>query len=220
VSARTLGTPASSYRFGEELAHSITHGVGIVLSITGLAVLVALASLRGGATRIATCAIYGTTLILLYVASTLYHSIPLPGVKRVLRVLDHCAIYLLIAGTYTPFALVNLRGAWGWGLFAAVWTLAIAGVVFKSIATGRARVISVILYLLLGWAALWVLVPLSRVVPSRAMALLFAGGLAYTIGVVFYVWKRLPYHHAIWHVFVLAGSILHFFAVLESVIPA
>jgi hemolysin III len=221
MSARTLAvSSASPYRFGEELAHSITHGVGVVLSIAGLALLVTLAALRGGAVRIASCAVYGTTLILLYVASTLYHSIPLPKAKHVLRVLDHCAIYLLIAGTYTPFALVNLRGAWGWGLFAAVWALALAGVVFKSVATGRARAVSIVLYLLLGWCVIWVLAPLSRVVPPRGLVLLLAGGLAYTVGVVFYAWRRLPYHHAIWHLFVLAGSVLHFFAVLESVIPA
>ena len=220
MSARSLAPPAPEpYRFGEELAHSIIHGVGIVLAIVGLSVLVALAAMRGSALHVTACAIYGATLILLYVASTLYHSIPLPGAKRVLRVLDHCAIYLLIAGTYTPFALVNLRGPWGWGLLSAVWALAIAGVVFKSLATGKARILSVVFYLLLGWCVVWVFGPLARVVPARGLQLLFAGGLAYTLGVVFYVWKRLPYHHAIWHVFVLAGSVLHFFAILVSAIP-
>jgi len=220
MSARPLVRSASApYRFGEELAHSIIHGVGIVLAIVGLSVLVALAAMRGHAIHVTACAIYGTTLILLYVASTLYHSIPLPGAKRVLRVLDHCAIYLLIAGTYTPFALISLRGAWGWGLFGAVWGLALAGVIFKSVATGKARILSMVLYLALGWCVIWVLVPLSRVVPVRGLELLFAGGLAYTLGVVFYAWKRLPYNHAIWHVFVLAGSVLHFFAILVSVIP-
>ncbi|MEO8505674.1 MAG: hemolysin III family protein [Acidobacteriota bacterium] len=210
----------SEYGFGEELAHSVTHGIGIVLSIVGLAVLVSLALARGQALHVATCAVYGTTLILLYLASTLYHSISLPRAKRVLRVLDHCAIYLLIAGTYTPFALVSLHGARGWVLFAVVWALAIAGMAFKSVATGRARIFSVVLYLLLGWCALSVLSPLSRAIPAKGMALLFAGGASYTLGVVFYAWKRLPYHHAIWHLFVLAGSIFHFFAVLVSVIPA
>ena len=210
---------ASEYGFGEELAHSVTHGIGVVLSIVGLAVLVTLATARGQALHVATCAVYGTTLILLYVASTLYHSIPLPRAKRVLRVLDHCAIYLLIAGTYTPFALVSLRGARGWVLFGVVWALAIAGMAFKSVATGRARIFSVVLYLLLGWCALSVLAA-SRAIPAKGMALLFAGGASYTVGVVFYAWKRLPYHHAIWHLFVLAGSIFHFFAVLVSVIPA
>lgn len=220
MATRAPAPAAVAYGFAEELAHSILHGVGIVLSIAGLTVLVALAALRGQAVHVATCAIYGTTLVLLYVASTLYHSIPLPRAKRVLRVLDHCAIYLLIAGTYTPFALVSLRGAWGWGLCAAVWALALAGVVFKSVATGRARIVSVLLYLVLGWAAVWVLEPLSRALPPRGLGLLLAGGVAYTVGIVFYAWRRLPYHHAIWHVFVLAGSILHFFAVLVSVIPA
>lgn len=217
IPSAALEEPA--YRFGEELAHSVIHGVGIVLSIVGLAVLVALAAMRGGALHVATCAVYGTTLILLYVASTLYHSIPLPGAKRVLRVLDHCAIYLLIAGTYTPFALVSLRGEGGWALFGVVWTLAAMGVVFKSLATGRARILSVVLYLLLGWCILAVLAPLSRAIPARGVELLFAGGICYTVGVLFYAWKRLPYHHAIWHLFVLAGSTLHFFAVLVSVIP-
>jgi hemolysin III len=212
--------PLPTYPLREEIAHAVTHGIGIVLAITGLTVLVALAFRHGDTWRVTTCAVYGTTLILLYVASTLYHSIPSARAKRVLRILDHCAIYLLIAGTYTPFTLVNLRGPWGWGLFGFVWALAVAGIVFKIVATGRLRVLSVMVYLMLGWCIVVALGPLRQVVPERGMVLLVAGGVAYTLGTIFFGLKKLPYHHAIWHLFVLGGSVLHFFAVLTSVIPS
>jgi hemolysin III len=214
------GLPA--YTLGEEVAHAVLHGVGIVLAIVGLTVLVALAARHGTAWHVTACAVYGTTLVLLYVASTLYHSIPqqaLPRARHVLRVLDHCAIFLLIAGTYTPFTLVNLRGPWGWGLFATVWTLALAGIVFKVLATGKLRVVSVLAYIALGWCIVVALEPLRATVPLRGLVLLVAGGLAYTLGTVFFGLKRMRYHHAVWHAFVLGGSVLHFFAILVSVIP-
>jgi hemolysin III len=209
-----------TYTVAEEIAHGVSHGIGIVLAIAGLAVLVTSAALRGDVWHVATVAVYGTTLILLYTASTLYHSIPLPRAKRVLRILDHAAIYLLIAGTYTPFALVSLRGPWGWGLFVLVWGGAVCGIVFKSVATGRARILSVVLYVLLGWAVVVAARPLAAAVPRGGIALLVAGGIFYTAGLVFFGWKRLRFHHFLWHLCVLAGSVLHYFAILFYVIPA
>jgi hemolysin III len=209
------------YSLGEEVAHSVTHGVGIVLAIAGLTVLVAFAALRGTVWHVVGCSIFGATLVLAYAASTAYHAIPpsLPRAKHVLRVLDHSAIFLLIAGTYTPFTLVNLRGPWGWTLLAVVWTLAVAGIVFKAVLIGRLRVLSVAFYVAMGWLVVVAAKPLAHSVSFGGLALLAAGGVAYTAGVAFYAWGRLPYHHAIWHGFVLAGSILHFLAVLLYVIP-
>ena len=204
---------------GEEIASSVIHGVGVVLAITGLAVLTALAALRGDAWHVVGCAVFGTTLVLLYTASTLYHSIPLPRAKQVLRVLDHSAIYLLIAGTYTPFCLVTLRGPWGFSLLAVVWSLALFGVSSRAALSKRFPVGSVLVYVLLGWAVVVALNPLVRRLAGGGVALLAAGGVLYTAGIAFYGWRRLPYHHAVWHAFVLAGSVMHFFAVLLYVIP-
>jgi hemolysin III len=207
------------FSVAEEIAHGVSHGIGALLAIGGLAALVAAALVRGDAWHVTSAAIYGATLVLLYTVSTLYHAIPQPRAKRILRVLDHSAIYLLIAGTYTPFALVSLRGPWGWSLLALVWTGAIAGIVFKSVALGRARILSVVLYLLLGWAAVFAAGPLARALGPGGLALLLAGGLFYTLGVGFFAWRRLRFHHFVWHLFVLAGSICHYFAVLLFVLP-
>jgi len=207
------------YTTGEEIANSLTHGLGIVLSIIGLVVLTAFASLFGTVWHIVSCSIYGATQILLYTASTLYHSIPLPRAKAVLRVFDHSAVFLLIAGTYTPFLLVNLRGPWGWALFGVIWSLAIAGIALQSILIRQKTWVTTLPYLAMGWVALVGLKPLFESVAPGGLVLLFTGGLAYTVGSVFYVWRRLPYHHAIWHGFVLAGSVCHFFAILFYVIP-
>ncbi len=218
-----MATTAASprYSLGEEIAHSVTHGVGIVLSIAGLAVLVAFAAVKGDAWHIVGCAVFGTTLVLAYTASTVYHAIPgtFARAKRVLRVLDHATIFLLIAGTYTPFCLVNLRGPWGWTLLGVVWGLAVLGIVFKATLIGRWDVLSVIAYVAMGWLVLIAARPLGRSVAPGGIVLLVAGGLAYTAGVAFYAAKRLPYHHAVWHAFVLAGSALHFFTVLFYVVP-
>ena len=207
------------YSFREELANSVTHGIGALLSIGGLAVLIGFASQRGNAWHITTCSIFGSTLILLYVASTLYHSIPLPRTKSILRLVDHSAIYLLIAGTYTPFMLVNLRGPWGWSLFGAVWGIAVAGIILKTTSFGRIAGISSALYLAMGWVVVVAIKPLLGAIEPGGLLLLLLGGLAYTGGVVFYAWKKLPYSHAIWHLFVMTGSALHFFAILFYVIP-
>jgi hemolysin III len=207
------------YSVAEEIAHAITHGVGLLFSVAGLVVLVVFASLRGDVWHIVSCSIYGTTLVLLYTASTLYHAIPSPRAKGVFRILDHAAIYLLIAGTYTPFTLVNLRGPWGWTLFGVVWGLALFGVVLEGVAQQRVRILSVVLYLGLGWLVAIAVKPLLDSVAIGGLVLLLLGGLAYSVGVVVYGWRRLPYHHAIWHVFVMVGSVCHFFAVLFYVIP-
>jgi len=203
----------------EEIVSSAIHGVGIVLSIIGLAVLVGFSARYGNAWHVASVSVFGTTLILLYTASTLYHGIPNPGAKPALRTLDHIAIYLLIAGTYTPFALVSLRGGTGWTLFAVVWTLAILGIVCELTSLKRFRLAAVSLYLGMGWSALAALSPLVANVASGGLWLLFLGGASYTLGVPFYLWKALPFGHAVWHGFVLLGSVLHFFAVLFFVVP-
>lgn len=202
----------------EDLANSLTHGLGVIASIVGLVVLVALATLRGGPLEITAVSIFGASLVLLYTASTLYHSIPIPAAKRVLKVIDHSAIYVLIAGTYTPFALVLLSGSARWWLFGSIWALALAGVGFKLFTTGRFKRLSVALYLAMGWLVVGFTEPVLAAVPAAALWWMLAGGLAYTLGVVFFVWESLPFHHAIWHLFVLAGSVLHYLAVFWYVL--
>jgi hemolysin III len=216
----TSGALIPRYSFGDELASSVIHGVGIVLSIAGLAVLVAFAALHGNALTVVACAVFGTSLVLLYTASTLYHSISVAAARPVLRVLDHIAIYVLIAGTYTPFTLIALPGAWGRSLFVAVWTLALVGSALELGLLRRYHRLAVLLYVGMGWIGMIAFEPLSKHLQTGGIALLIGGGLAYTLGVPFYLWRRLPYHHALWHVFVLTGSVLHFLAVLLYVIPA
>jgi hemolysin III len=204
---------------GEEIANSLTHGLGLALSIAGLTVLVTFAASRGDVWTVTGCAVFGVSLVLLYAASTLYHSLRSRRWRRVLRVFDHAAIFLLIAGTYTPFTLVNLRGPWGWSMFWVVWGLAAAGIMLKLFFTGRFPIASTLIYLFMGWLVLVALKPLFGALPLSGLALLFAGGAAYSAGVAFYLWRRLPYHHALWHLFVLTGSVFHFFAVFCSVVP-
>ena len=208
------------YSFGDEMASSVIHGIGIVLSIAGLAILVAFAALHGNALAVVACAVFGASLVLLYTASTLYHSISATRAKPTLRALDHIAIYVLIAGTYTPFTLLALRGAWGWSLFGAVWTLALVGSALELGVLKRYHKLAVLLYIGMGWIGIVAFGPLSQHLQAGGTVLLLAGGLAYTLGVPFYLWRRLPYNHALWHGFVLVGSVLHFLAVLLYVIPA
>lgn len=203
----------------EEIANAITHGIGLLLSIAGFVVLLVLATLRGTAWHIVACSIYGATLICLYAASTLYHAVISPRVKRALRIFDHSAIYLLIAGSYTPFLLVSLRGPWGWSLFGVIWGLALAGVLFKFWFVERFAILSTAVYIAMGWLVVIAAKPVITHLSLTAMIWLLAGGLAYTGGVIFFAAKRIPYSHAIWHLFVLAGSFCHYFAVLSTVIP-
>jgi hemolysin III len=201
----------------EELANTVTHGIGLVLSVGGFVALLFLAVRRGSLWPIVSCAIYGSTLVCLYAASTLCHGVPWPRLRRAFLIFDHCAIYLLIAGTYTPFLLVNLRGAEGWSLFGVMWGLAAAGVLFQLRFVGHFPMASTSLYVLMGWLGVVAIKPMLAHVPSDSLVWLLAGGLAYTVGVIFYAWKRLPYHHMIWHMFVMAGSALHYVAILHCV---
>jgi hemolysin III len=214
-----LPHPLPNYSRSEERANTIISAVSTVLAIVGSAVLIVSAVKYGGAWHIVSCSIFATTLILLYTASTLYHGTHSPRIKHSMRVLDHSAIFLLIAGTYTPFVLVSLRGPWGWALFGVTWTIAVLGIGFGK-RLQRRRILAVVLYNLMGWIVLVAIKPLFAAVAPMGLILLLTGGLAYTVGVGFYAWRRLPHHHAIWHVFVLLGSTAHYFAILHYVIPA
>jgi hemolysin III len=205
-------------RLGDLLANSITHGVGALFAIAGAAYLIA-ASTRGTARIVVSCSIYAATLVLVYVCSTLYHSLARTRARHVFHVLDHSSIYLLIAGTYTPFTLVSLHGWLGWMLFGVVWGLAVVGVVFKSVAIGRFAVMSAVVYLFMGWFVVIAARPLIHAISWHGMLWIAAGGLAYTAGIAFFAFDRVRYFHALWHVFVLGGSVAHFFAVLFYVVP-
>jgi len=209
---------SQSYKLGDILANAITHGVGAGLAIAG-AVCLIVASTRGSARLIVSCSVYAATLILVYLCSTLYHSLVRTRARHVFHVLDHSSIYLLIAGTYTPFTLISLHGALGWTLFAIVWSLAVAGVVFKSIAVGRFAIASAVIYLFMGWFILFAALPLLQAITWHGMAWIAAGGLAYTFGIIFFALDSRRYFHALWHVFVLAGSIAHYCAILFYVVP-
>jgi hemolysin III len=210
----------ATYPPREELANSVTHGVGAALSVAGLVLLVYFSSRFGDTWQVVSTAVFGFTLVLLYTFSTLYHSFRGQRVRQVLQKFDHAAIFLLIAGTYTPFVLVTLRGPWGWSLFGVVWGLAIVGVALKFWFAGRFRVVSTLIYIGMGWLVMIAIKPLLAALPAGGLRLLIAGGLCYTGGAVFYLWKRLPYQHAIWHLFVLGGSICHWAAVFFYVVPA
>jgi hemolysin III len=202
----------------EEIAHAISHGVGIILSIIALTILVAVSFRDGGVRHVVGSAVFGTTLIVLYVTSTLYHSVSHPRIKQVLRKLDHTAIYLLIAGTYTPLTLVTLHGPWGWGILTANWVLALAGILHAWSPWRHHRAVAHVLYVLMGWLILIAVVPLSHALQVGGLVLLVLGGVVYTSGLAFYAWRRLPYNHLVWHLFVLTGSVLHFFAILLYVV--
>lgn len=210
----TVSAPLSSYSLAEEVANSISHGIGFILGIVGLVLLLVQASDSGAdATAITSYSLYGGSMILLFLASTLYHAIPHPTAKRWLKVFDHCAIYLLIAGTYTPFLLVGLDSPLARGLMAVIWSLALAGIIFKLAFAHRFKVVSLITYLTMGWLSLIVIYQLALRLSGGGLTLLALGGVIYTLGVIFYVCKRIPYNHAIWHGFVLGGSACHFFAI-------
>jgi len=202
------------YSAPEEWANSLTHGIGTVLAIIGLVVLLVVTIPTADPWQVVSASIYGTTLVFMFLASTLYHSIQPAAVRRVLRQVDHLAILYLIAGSYTPFTLINLRGTWGWSLFGVVWGLTLIGTVLQLSPARKIKALMVTLYLLMGWAVLFAIKPLIANMAPGGLTLLVAGGLAYSGGVVFYVNKRIPFNHAIWHLFVLAGAILHYFAIL------
>ncbi|NTU79037.1 MAG: hemolysin III family protein [Chloroflexales bacterium] len=197
----------------EELANTLTHGVGAVLSFAAGVVLIILAALTGDPWRLVGASVFSLSLVLLYTASTVYHGVPGGPAKFRLEILDHCAIFVLIAGTYTPFTLVSLRGPWGWGLFAVVWGLAAAGVVLKLIFATRFSLLSTLIYIGMGWLVVVAIVPMMQAVPLPTLGWLLAGGIAYTAGTLFYHNRRIPFAHAIWHLFVIAGSVCHFVAV-------
>ena len=215
MSEDTAAATGRAQTLGEEIASSVTHGIGLLASIVVLPLLVIAAAREGDAWRVTSAAIFGASLIILYGASTMYHALPQSRAKRVFRVIDHAAIYLLIAGTYTPFLLGPLRGPWGWSLFGVIWALAVIGIVLKSTLGFRWARASTAVYLLMGWAGIVAAKPLLERVHAAGIVWLLAGGLAYTAGVVFFTWdQRLRYGHAIWHLFVAAGSVCHVVAVL------
>lgn len=206
------------YTKREELVNAITHGLGTLLSIAGLTLLIVFAALKGTAWHVVSFTVYGITMLLLYTASTLVHSFPQGKAKDVFETLDHSCIYLFIAGTYTPILLVTLRGPLGWSLFGVVWGLAIAGVVFKAFFTKKYLVLSTLFYVFMGWIIVFAWQPLQTLLQPGGIKLLVIGGVLYTFGSVFYVWRGFPHHHAVWHLFVLAGSVMHFFAILFYVL--
>ncbi len=205
------------YTRGEEIANSITHGVGVALAVAGLSALVLLAVIYGDVWRVVSFSIYGGSLIILYLASTLYHAVQHQKTKEILRVFDHAAIYVLIAGTYTPFLMISIRGALGWTLLVFVWGLALLGIAWKIFFIGRLEVLATIVYILMGWMCVFIFKEMVLNVPPPGVAFLFAGGIVYTLGVIFYAWNKLPYNHAIWHLFVLGGSVFHFCAIVTLV---
>lgn len=207
-----------TYSKKEELANAITHGIGVALSVAALVILIVFASLYGTVTHIISFTVFGVTMLLLYTNSTLLHSLPQGKVKDLFEIFDHASIYLFIAGTYTPVMLLVVPGAISWVIFGLVWGLAIAGTIFKVFFVKRFLFMSTILYILIGWLAIFAIKPIMENLSTAGLIMLIAGGVLYTIGTIFYMWKMFPYHHAVWHVFVLGGSICHFFMVL-TILP-
>lgn len=204
---------------GEEIANAITHGVGAVLSIVGLTLLIVLSSLEGTPWHVISFTIYGVTMLLLYVSSTLVHSFPEGKVKDLFEIFDHSSIYLFIAGTYTPFLFIAVKGTTGWTLFGIVWGIALAGIVFKAFFVKKFLFISTILYVFMGWMIVFAWDSLTQNIAHQGIVLLVVGGVLYTIWAVFYVWRGFRFHHMIWHMFVLGGTVLHFLAIILYVLP-
>ncbi len=202
------------YTLKEEIFNSITHGVGAVLSLAALVILVYFAGTKGDVWRVVSFSVYGFTLFFLYLSSTLYHSILIEKVKKVFRVFDHVSIYLLIAGSYTPITLVAMRGVWGWTIFGIIWGLALLGIVLNIISIEKTKIVSTILYVLMGWLIIIAVKPMLQMVPAGLFAWLLGGGILYTLGVIFYVCRKIPFNHGIWHLFVLGGSVMHYLGFL------
>ncbi|MDF9761059.1 hemolysin III [Peribacillus simplex] len=207
------------YTKKEEVVNAITHGVGVLLSIAALVFLIIFSVQKGSPWHVVISVIYGASMLLLYVSSTLVHSFPEGKTKDIFEIFDHSAIYIFIAGTYTPIMVLVIQGSLGWTLLGIIWGVAIIGVVFKAFYVKRFLFLSTLLYIAMGWMIVIVWGPLTAAMPSEGIQLLIAGGLLYTFGAIFYVWRGFPFHHAVWHVFVLGGSATHFFAVLFYILP-
>lgn len=216
IMARSGGFP-KRYTIGEEVMNAVTHGLGTLFAVAGGTLLVASSALQGDAYKLGSSIVYGVSLTILYLMSTVYHSIASPRAKEVLRIFDHCSIFLLIAGTYTPFALVTLREHGGWLLFGGIWAAAIAGITLNAISLKRFEKLSLACYVVMGWAVVFQAGTLAAALSPAGLILLVAGGLCYTGGIAFYVLKK-PYMHGIWHLFVLGGSVCHFLCILFNVI--
>lgn len=216
INTQSSQVSVKKYTLKEEIANSITHGIGILFSVVTLTILLVYSIWEKSAISIISFSIYGFGSISLYVASTLYHSIPNEKVKKILRVFDHSSIFLFIAGTYTPVTLLSMTGYWRIGLLVAIWTIAILGIIFKIVTYGKFdkyKIVSLILYILMGWIVIIAIKPMMEMIPSGFLWWLLAGGVAYTLGTIFYANKKIPYNHATWHLFVLAGSVLHFLGI-------
>ncbi|MGY4691222.1 PAQR family membrane homeostasis protein TrhA [Salibacterium sp. K-3] len=212
-------TDVHTFSRKEEIANAATHAVGIALSLAATTILIVFAALEATAFHITSVSIYGATMVLLYVSSTLLHSFRQGRTKDIFEIFDHASIYLFIAGTYTPFLFHVLEGALSWTLFGIVWGLALSGAGFKAFFVKKFMVLSTLLYIVMGWIIIVAWQPLTETLAPGGTAFLVAGGLLYTVGTIFYVWRHFPYHHAVWHIFVLGGTVLHFFAVLLYVLP-
>lgn len=210
----TFYTDGEKYNFKEEIANAITHGIGFLLSIPALVILIISAARNGGPLEVVSFTIFGVSMLLLYLFSTMLHSFKPSKAKNVFAILDHSAIYILIAGTYTPFVLVTLNGALGWTLFGIIWAMAIAGISFKCLFINRFRILSTLFYVLMGWLIIIAIEPLYTNLSSQGFYWLLSGGILYSVGAVFYIWRNLPYSHAIWHLFVIAGSGCMYFCIL------
>lgn len=203
----------------DEIASSISHGVGFFFSLAGFVALIGVAKINGDVGVITSCGIYGSTLALMYLASTLYHTFLSPRINYFFRTLDHISIFLLIAGTYTPFLFITLGGSQGWMFLSLIWSLAFAGILFRILFRKTFSKVCLMVYLGMGWLSLFIMNPLMNHLPQQGLAWLLVGGVFYTIGTIFYAWKKLVFHHAIWHLFVIAGSLCHFYCILTYVIP-
>jgi hemolysin III len=213
-----LDSSINNFTIFEEIWHAVTHGIGLALSIAGLVVLVVFASLKSNATAITASAIYGASLVVMYGSSTLYHAVKRPSLKKVFQTFDHASIYFLIAGSYTPISLVILRDGWGWSIFGVNWFIAIVGIFLKFAYPGRFEKLSLVLYVVMGWMIVIAFEPLVAHMPTAGLIWLVGGGLFYSFGVVFYLKDHKPYFHTVWHLFVLAGSLCHFFMTLFYIV--
>ncbi|MCX8064627.1 MAG: hemolysin III family protein [Candidatus Hydrogenedentes bacterium] len=211
-------TKTKVYTTIEEIFHALTHGVGAVLTIVGFLIMLVLSLKNGNPWVIASVVVFSVASFAVYISSTLYHSFPAGRIKKIFRVLDHTSIFLLIAGTYTPFLLVYMRNVWGWSLFGILWSLTVIGFFFKLFFTGKLDKLATIIYILMGWIALVAIKPAISYIPFPALMLMLVGGIFYTVGVLFYLWEKLPFHHVIWHLFVLSGTLVHFISIFSYVV--